>query len=304
MAALSHPNILSIFDFGKADGIAYAVTELLEGESLRERLRPGALPMRKAAECAIQIAHGLAAAHDKGIVHRDLKPENVFVSRDGHVKILDFGLARQVGDCGRGQRKRLPHRGSPDRARQRARNCRLHVARAGARPAGRPPLGHLLARVGAVRDGDRRAGLQARDGGRDDDRDPARGPARPARAGEPQHPARARPGAHAAPLPREVARGALPVGARPRLRPRSAVGLDAERRLGRSGRAQDALPGGADRGGRRRGRPRRAGLRPRAARALKWQASLIPPRASPSSRSRPERSATRASRRKASRSCS
>ncbi len=100
VAALSHPNILSLFDFGRADGIAYAVTELLEGESLRERLKAGALPARKAAECAIQIAHGLAAAHEKGIVHRDLKPENVFVSRDGHVKILDFGLARQAASTG------------------------------------------------------------------------------------------------------------------------------------------------------------------------------------------------------------
>jgi Tol biopolymer transport system component len=97
VAALSHPNILAIFDFGRHDRIAYAVTELLEGESLRERLKSGALPARKAAECAIQIAHGLAAAHEKGIVHRDLKPENVFVSRDGRVKILDFGLARQLG---------------------------------------------------------------------------------------------------------------------------------------------------------------------------------------------------------------
>jgi serine/threonine protein kinase len=113
VAALSHPNILSIFDFGKADGIAYAVTELLEGESLRERLRPGALPMRKAAECAIQIAHGLAAAHDKGIVHRDLKPENVFVSRDGHVKILDFGLARQAATAAAGGES-----GSPTEAHQ------------------------------------------------------------------------------------------------------------------------------------------------------------------------------------------
>lgn len=96
VAALSHPNILSIFDFGSADGVAYAVTELLEGDSLRERLKAGPLATRKAAECAIQIAHGLAAAHDKGIVHRDLKPENVFVTRDGHLKILDFGLARQA----------------------------------------------------------------------------------------------------------------------------------------------------------------------------------------------------------------
>ena len=107
VAALSHPNILSIFDFGRHDGTAYAVTELLEGETLRERLKAGALPARKAAELAIQIAHGLAAAHGKGIVHRDLKPENVFVSRDGRVKILDFGLARQL-DAGAAGGDELP----------------------------------------------------------------------------------------------------------------------------------------------------------------------------------------------------
>jgi eukaryotic-like serine/threonine-protein kinase len=95
VAALSHPNILAIFDFGTSDGVAYAVTELLEGESFRERLKAGALPSRKAAEYAAQVAQGLAAAHDKGIVHRDLKPENLYLTRDGHVKILDFGLARQ-----------------------------------------------------------------------------------------------------------------------------------------------------------------------------------------------------------------
>ena len=94
VAALSHPNILAIHDFGAHEGRAYAVTELLEGETLRERLQGGALPLRKAVECGVQIARGLAAAHDKGIVHRDLKPENVFVTTDGRVKILDFGLAR------------------------------------------------------------------------------------------------------------------------------------------------------------------------------------------------------------------
>src|SRR4029450_5319808 len=113
VAALSHPNILSLFDFGKADGIAYAVTELLEGESLRERLKAGALATRKAAEYAIQIAHGLAAAHDKGIVHRDLKPENVFVSRDGHVKILDFGLARQAATSAAGSESGSPTEAHP-----------------------------------------------------------------------------------------------------------------------------------------------------------------------------------------------
>ncbi len=94
VAALSHPNILSIFDFSTVDGTAFAVTELLDGETLRHRLEGGPLPARKAVELGSQIARGLAAAHEKGIVHRDLKPENVFVTRDGWAKILDFGLAR------------------------------------------------------------------------------------------------------------------------------------------------------------------------------------------------------------------
>ena len=96
VAALSHPNILSIFDFGSHEGIAFAVMELLEGETLRQKLASGPLPQPKVIEYAAQIARGLAAAHEKGIVHRDLKPENLFVTRDGHVKILDFGLARHV----------------------------------------------------------------------------------------------------------------------------------------------------------------------------------------------------------------
>jgi len=95
VAALSHPNILGIFDVGREGSTAYVVTELLEGETLRERLAGGALPVRKAAEYAAGIARGLAAAHEKGVIHRDLKPENVFVAADGQVKILDFGLAKQ-----------------------------------------------------------------------------------------------------------------------------------------------------------------------------------------------------------------
>ncbi len=94
VAALNHPNILAIHDFGEHEGSPYIVTEFLEGETLRVRLGAGALPVRKATEYAEQIGRGLTAAHEKGIVHRDLKPENIFVTRDGRVKILDFGLAK------------------------------------------------------------------------------------------------------------------------------------------------------------------------------------------------------------------
>src|SRR5580693_6102000 len=93
-AALNHPNILAVFDIGTHDGSPYVVSELLEGETLRERLRGGAIAVRKTLDYALQMAHGLAAAHEKGIVHRDLKPENLFLTKDGRVKILDFGLAK------------------------------------------------------------------------------------------------------------------------------------------------------------------------------------------------------------------
>src|SRR3954462_120738 len=97
VAALSHPNILAIYDFGNEEGLCYAVTELLEGKTLRGCLQTGPLPPRKAIDFARQIAQGLAAAHGKGIVHRDLKPENLFgVTGDEQVKILDFGLVSHV----------------------------------------------------------------------------------------------------------------------------------------------------------------------------------------------------------------
>jgi serine/threonine protein kinase len=92
--ALNHPNILSVYDTGSHDGAPYLVAELLEGDTLRAKLQGGKLSQRKAIDHALQIARGLSAAHEKGIVHRDLKPENVFVTKDGRVKILDFGLAK------------------------------------------------------------------------------------------------------------------------------------------------------------------------------------------------------------------
>ncbi len=93
-SALNHPNILTVHDLGSEDGAPYVVSELLEGETLRSALAGGPLPPRTVIDYALQIARGLSAAHDKGIVHRDLKPENLFVTRDGRVKILDFGLAK------------------------------------------------------------------------------------------------------------------------------------------------------------------------------------------------------------------
>src|SRR5213594_3252531 len=94
VAALSHPNILALYDVGAQEGVSYSVTELLEGETLRTLLAQSPIPWRKVVEIATAVAEGLAAAHSKGIIHRDLKPENIFLTSDGRVKILDFGLAR------------------------------------------------------------------------------------------------------------------------------------------------------------------------------------------------------------------
>ena len=93
-AALNHPNILAVFHMGSYEEAPYLVSELLEGETLREQVKRGPVPPKKAVDYAVQMAHGLAAAHEKGIVHRDLKPENLYVTRDGRIKILDFGLAK------------------------------------------------------------------------------------------------------------------------------------------------------------------------------------------------------------------
>ena len=95
VASISHPNILSIFDVGRQGGVTYLVTELLEGETLRDRMERVTLSPRRSVDLATQIVKGLAAAHERGVIHRDLKPENLFVTRDGLVKILDFGLAKR-----------------------------------------------------------------------------------------------------------------------------------------------------------------------------------------------------------------
>jgi TolB-like protein/Flp pilus assembly protein TadD/cytochrome c-type biogenesis protein CcmH/NrfG len=108
VAALSHPNILSIFDFGAEGDISYAVMELLEGETLRGKLDAAPILQKQAVDYALQVARGLSAAHEKGIVHRDLKPENLFVTRDGHVKILDFGLAKRVETVAPGKETSAP----------------------------------------------------------------------------------------------------------------------------------------------------------------------------------------------------
>jgi tetratricopeptide (TPR) repeat protein len=100
VARLSHPGILEIYDFGSDDGVHYAVMELLEGDTLRTRIPPSGLPWQRAVEIGAAVADGLAAAHDRGVVHRDLKPENLFVTSDGRVKVLDFGLARVQEEVG------------------------------------------------------------------------------------------------------------------------------------------------------------------------------------------------------------
>jgi serine/threonine protein kinase len=108
--SLNHPNILAIYDVDSENGTAYVVSELLKGETLREMMGGSPMPLRKAVDYGLQAAHGLAAAHEKGIIHRDIKPENLFVTSDGRVKILDFGLAKLTESNGDGGNSDLPTR--------------------------------------------------------------------------------------------------------------------------------------------------------------------------------------------------
>ena len=116
VGALNHSNILTVYDIGVERGIPYVVSELLEGETLRARLDAGPLAGRgRRSTSRCRSSPGLTAAHDKGVVHRDIKPENLFVTRDGLVKILDFGLAKQTGGV-RGEPRRRRATPSPNRA--------------------------------------------------------------------------------------------------------------------------------------------------------------------------------------------
>ena len=175
--ALNHPNLCTVFDVGRHDDAPFVVMELLEGESLRERLKQGPLPPRKAVNYAAQIARGLAAAHVKGIVHRDLKPANLFLTPDGRLKILDFGLAKltrpdlvtPAGDD--------PADRQRDPARRRHGHHGLHGPRAGQGRVRRPPGGYLRPGCGHLRDADGSAGVCRGDLPRVRVSDPQRGSA-------------------------------------------------------------------------------------------------------------------------------
>ena len=166
VAALNHPNILAIHDVGQHNGTPFLVSELLEGATLRAILEEGALPQRKTIDYGVQIAHGLAAAHEKGIVHRDLKPENLFVTKDGRVKILDFGLAKLTEKSGRWRRRRGRH---PDQFADGGWNGyghgELYGARTGAWPGRRCADRYFRFRGGTVRDAVWKAGVPSRHSG-------------------------------------------------------------------------------------------------------------------------------------------
>jgi serine/threonine protein kinase len=170
VAALSHPNILAIHDFGADRGVTFAVTELLEGETLRARLQRAALPWRKAVEIAADVAEALSATHSKGIIHRDVKPENIFLTADGRVKILDFGLALWKPAASAAADG---HCAGADPG-----NRRVYVARAGARRCRRCAQRRVRARVRALRDGDGPAGVRQNERCGNLRGDPERGPAR------------------------------------------------------------------------------------------------------------------------------
>ena len=237
VAALSHPNILSIFDFGVAAGISYAVMELLEGETLRGKLDAGPITQKQAVDYALQVARGLSAAHGKGIVHRDLKPENLFVSRDGHLKILDFGLAKRVETVAEMSAPTRSGHTEPGTIMGTAGYMSPEQVKG---TAGRPPIGHLLVRDDPLRAALGQKGVQAGDECRDDGGNHAGRAAGAVGVGA-EHFAGSRP--HRQALPGEGPGSPVPVGQGHRLQPPGAV-LDERHERRTRNRPADQSPGG------------------------------------------------------------
>ena len=165
-SALNHPNIVTIHEIGREGDVAFIAMELVEGTTLRELTASGPMPVRRVLNVAAQVAEGLSKAHSAGIVHRDLKPENVMVSKDGFVKILDFGLAKLVEpeSGGVSAMPTLAHAG--DASRDGDGDGRLHVAGAGLGGASGFSVGPVFAGLDRLRDGDGQEGVPEEDGAR------------------------------------------------------------------------------------------------------------------------------------------
>ena len=221
VAKLSHPNILAIHEFGRDDGTAFVVMELVPGETLRARLERGALPSRRAVAYALQIARGIAAAHARNIVHRDLKPENVMITLDDQVKVLDFGLAKSVDPA----QSDMTRGAGVGTSVGTVLGTFGYMAPEQVRGLdGRSSLGHIRLRCGALRNAQWRTSVQGGNRRRHDDGNPDEGPAGPG-YGEFVHLPWSR--SHRPAMSRKNARPAFSIGQRSRVCARHAFdGVD------------------------------------------------------------------------------